>query len=237
MNNDEKLVLDNLYKLQNGTLNYLIVLSKVCKTTPPPETLGYLTKNYLFLYAELWMLCCRDIELNPGPEMFYEYFFKVSEMHKNNLRFDHLNLQTVSNKHILLQSYINDMGKNTIIGIDPSERDYSNLFDNSTFESLGVEWRSNFSKKFMSKILLNITYKLLKKYITDFLEQLMTILGNASCESFMGITLVGDYNLDYFAVLEKENLDTVVLAYGFTVASPCLPTRVCKSTKITLITY
>ena len=29
----------------------------------------------------------------------------------------------------------------------------------------------------------------------------------------------------------KQNLDTVVLPYGFTVASPWLPTRVCKSTK------
>ena len=43
---------------------------------------------------------------------------------------------------------------------------------------------------------------------------------------------MGDYNLDYLTPLEKENLDTVVLPYGFIVASPCLPTRVCKSTKI-----
>ena len=42
---------------------------------------------------------------------------------------------------------------------------------------------------------------------------------------------MGAYNLDYLTPLEKENLDTVVLPYGFTVASPCLPTRVCKSTK------
>ena len=59
----------------------------------------------------------------------------------------------------------------------------------------------------------------------------MANLNNASCESFMGITLMGDYNLGYLTLLEKENLDTVVLPYGFTVASPCLPTRVCKSTK------
>ena len=47
----------------------------------------------------------------------------------------------------------------------------------------------------------------------------------------MDITPVGDYNLDYLTPLEKENLDTVVLPYGFTVASPCLQTRVCKYTK------
>ena len=40
-----------------------------------------------------------------------------------------------------------------------------------------------------------------------------------------------DYNLDYHTPLEKENMDTVVSPYGITVASPCLPTRVCKSTK------
>ena len=37
--------------------------------------------------------------------------------------------------------------------------------------------------------------------------------------------------ITYLTPLEKENLDTVVLPYGFTVASPCLSTRVCKSTK------
>ena len=183
------------------------------------------------------MLCCGDIELNPGPEMCYDYFFKVSEMNKNHLRFDHLNFQVVSKKHMLLQSFINDMGKNAVIGIAASEHDDLNLFDNSTFESLWVEWRGNFSKKCMSKILSNVTYNPLKKHQIYFFEQLMTNLGNASCESFMGITLVGDYILDFQAERGKENLDTVVLPYGFTVASPCLPTRVCKSKKITLITY
>ena len=48
----------------------------------------------------------------------------------------------------------------------------------------------------------------------------MTNFDNASCESFMGITLMGDYNLDYLTLLEK-NLDTVVLPNGFTVDSPC----------------
>ena len=69
-------------------------------------------------------------------------------------------------------------------------------------------------KNFKSRILLNITYNPLNKYQIDFLEQVMTNLNNASCESFMGITL-----------------DTVVLLSAFTVASSCLPPRVCKSTK------
>ena len=63
------------------------------------------------------MLCCGDIELNPGLQMCYEYFFKVSEKFKNNLRFVHLNFQDVSKKQMQLMSFINDMGKNVNTGI------------------------------------------------------------------------------------------------------------------------
>ena len=224
------------------------------------------------------MLCCGDIELNPGPQMCYENFFKISKKYKNNLIFVHLNFQDVSKKHMQLKSFINDMGKNAIIGISeswltpndkmsswnvapkthklfrcdrssanckkkgggvmifvplrlaPIERDDLSLIDNSTLDSLWVECRCNFSKNCKYKMLLNIIYKPLKKYQINFLEQLMTNLDNAACES-MEITLMGDYNLDNLTPLEKENLDTVVLPYGFTVASPYLPTRVCKSTQ------
>ena len=66
----------------------------------------------------------------------------------------------------------------------------------------------------------------------------MTILDNASCESLMGITLMGDYTLDYLPSFEKKNPDTVVgLSYGFVVDTPGLPTRVCNPQKPILITY
>ena len=123
------------------------------------------------------------------------------------------------------------------LNLAPRERDGFYLFDNSFFESLWVECCCNFSKNYQSKILLIIIYNRLRKYQIDFLEQLMTNLDTACCESFMGITLMGDYNLDYLSPIEKKNLDTTALTYGFTVASPCLPTRVCKSTKPILITY
>ena len=113
----------------------------------------------------------------------------------------------------------------------PSEQDDINFFDTSTFESLWVECRYNVPKNCKSKILLNNTYNPLKKYQIDFLKQVMTNLDNASCESFMGTTLMVDYNLDYLTPLEIENLETVVLPYRFEVASPSLPTRVCRSTK------
>ena len=66
------------------------------------------------------MLCCGEIELNPGPQMCYENFFNISEKYKNNLRFVHLNFQDVSKKHMQLKSFIDDMGKNAIIGISES---------------------------------------------------------------------------------------------------------------------
>ena len=49
--------------------------------------------NLFIWYAELLMLRCGDIDLNRGPEMWYEYFFNVSG--KNNLRYFHLNFQDV----------------------------------------------------------------------------------------------------------------------------------------------
>ena len=58
------------------------------------------------------MLCCGDIDPNPGPEMWYENFFIVSEKYKNILRFVHLNFQDVSKKQMQLESSFNDMGKN-----------------------------------------------------------------------------------------------------------------------------
>ena len=65
------------------------------------------------------MLCCSDIELNPGPEMCYEYFFKVSEKYKTTYAycFFHLNFQDVTKKQRQLKSFINDMGQNAIIRI------------------------------------------------------------------------------------------------------------------------
>ena len=69
------------------------------------------------LYAELFMICCGDGKLDPGPEMCYEYYFKGSEKYKNNSRFVHLKSQDVSKNHMQLKPFINDMGINTIFSI------------------------------------------------------------------------------------------------------------------------
>ena len=79
-------------------------------------------------------------------------------------------------------------------------------------------------------MLNNVTYNPMKQFQNDFLEQLETNIDNSTCET-ANITMMGDYNLDYLTPLERENLETVLLPYGFSVASPNLPTRVCKTTK------
>ena len=79
-------------------------------------------------------------------------------------------------------------------------------------------------------MLVNVTFNSLKQYQNDFLEQLETNIDNSTCES-ANITMMGNYNFDYLTPLERENLETIILPYGFSGASPNLPTRVCKTTK------
>ena len=42
---------------------------------------------------------------------------------------------------------------------------------------------------------------------------------------------MGDYTLDFFTTLERENLETVILPYCASVAGPTLPTCICETTK------
>ena len=79
-------------------------------------------------------------------------------------------------------------------------------------------------------MLINVTYNPLKQFRNDFREQLETNIDNSTCET-ANITMMCDYKLDYLNPLEWENLETIILPYGFSVASSKLPTRVCKTTK------
>ena len=66
------------------------------------------------------MKLCGDIEQNPGPEISYDNFSKLSDKNKQNLRIVHMNFQDVSKKHTQLKSFVNDMGTNAIVGISES---------------------------------------------------------------------------------------------------------------------
>ena len=79
-------------------------------------------------------------------------------------------------------------------------------------------------------MLLNVTYNILKANQIDFLEQLLSNIDNATCETFP-IIMIGNYNLDFITTLERENLETVILLYGFSFVGPTLPTRSCEATK------
>ena len=84
-------------------------------------------------------------------------------------------------------------------------------------------------------MLLNKKYNTLKLYQNELFEQLLTNIDNSPCTS-IPIILLGDYNIDYNNLDEKQNLDIVVLPYGYTIACQNLPTRLYKSTE-TLIEY
>ena len=105
----------------------------------------------------------------------------------------------------------------------PRERKDLNLFDKTKFDSIWlVKCRNDFAKNCKKTMLINKTYNPMKQFQNDFLEQLETNIDNSTCET-ANITMMGEYNLDY--------LTPVIIPYGFSVASPNLPTRVCKTTK------
>ena len=114
--------------------------------------------------------------------------------------------------------------------LTPKEQKDLNVFDKSRFEFLWVECRCNFWNTFRSKMTLNVTYDPMKTNQNDFLEHLLNNIDNANCQS-LRITMMGDYNLDFFTALELENLETVILPYRFPVAGPTLPTCFCETMK------
>ena len=112
----------------------------------------------------------------------------------------------------------------------PRERKDLNLLDKTKFDSILVECKNDFSKKCKKTMLVTVTCNPLKQFQNDVFEQLETNIDNSTCET-ANITMMGDYNLNYLTPLERENLETVILPYAFSVASPNLPTRVCKTTE------
>ena len=112
----------------------------------------------------------------------------------------------------------------------PRERKDLKFFDKTKLDSIWVECRNDFSKSCKKTMLINVTYNSMKQFQNDFLEHLETNIDNSTCET-ANITVMDDYNLDYLTPHERENLETVILPYGFSVARPNLPTCVFKTTK------
>ena len=63
------------------------------------------------------LVCCGDVDVNPGPEINYGNLSKVSVEHKQNLLLAHMNIQNVSKKRMQLKPFIDDMAENALVGI------------------------------------------------------------------------------------------------------------------------
>ena len=150
MQDNEKLVFENLYKLQKRD-NELIC--NVCKSIRKfiwnlgisDEALcsfDYLT------FARALLKLCGDIEQNPGPEIGCDNFSKLSDKNQQNLRIVHMNFQDVSKKRTQLKSFVNEMETNAIVGISESWLTPSNdmVFWNKASNTQAFQIRPKFFK-------------------------------------------------------------------------------------------
>ena len=74
------------------------------------------TLTHLFLSA-LLLTQSGDVEKNPGPIETIETVYGICSINCANLKFVHLNFQSIIRKRMQLKKFLDDMGKNTIIGI------------------------------------------------------------------------------------------------------------------------
>ena len=91
------------------------------------------------------------------------------------------------------------------------------------FESLWIECNLNTDHSNKKKHSINVSYNPHKFLYIDFSE-LSDSIEQAIVEN-KPITLMGDYNIDYFIEPEQNSLDTVILPYGFRILNTNIPTR------------
>ena len=93
--------LQNLYKLQKWDKELLASACKSVKKFIWNLGISDAFCSFDFLtFARALLKLCGDIEQNPGPEISYDNFSKLSDKNKQNLRIVHMNFQDVS-KNIL----------------------------------------------------------------------------------------------------------------------------------------
>lgn len=112
--------------------------------------------------------------------------------------------------------------------VNPKRRDDLNLF--TVFESVWVEYNIGSAKQ-----LINISYCPNKQYANTFLDELAKNIDNAIVEN-KPLTLIGDYNINYLNLDERQKLDNCLIPYGLDVTNQITPTRVTESSK-TLLDY
>ena len=89
------------------------------------------TLTHFFFFA-LLLSQSGDVEINPGSYETVETVYGICSKNCANLKFVNLNFQSIIRKRMQLKKFLDDMGKNTIIGISETwlkEEDSGNLWN------------------------------------------------------------------------------------------------------------
>ena len=103
------------------------------------------------------------------------------------------------------------------------------------FESLWIECNFNNDPTNKNRQLINSSYNPSKPLIDAFLEELSTSIDIAIVEN-KPITLMGDFNINFFNHKERQCLETITIPYGFHILNTTEPTRIGPTSK-SLVDY
>ena len=118
--------------------------------------------------------------------------------------------------------------------LNPVIRDDINSFRKSLFDSLWVEC-DDFTSNTKNRQLICVVYNPSKAYKNMFLADLAVNMDKAIVEQ-KPITIMGDFNINYFCATEQRDIDNIIQPYGMHISNSLIPTRF-NSTSATLIDY
>ena len=149
---------------------YLSCQQKILSTKCGINERRATTLTHLFLFA-LLLTQSGDVEKNPGPIETIETVYGICSKNCANLKFVHLNFQSIIRKRMQLKKFLDDMGENTIIGISETwlkKEDSDNLwnFQPRTHAMFRYDRQSAVKKK-GGGVLLYIPVKLAPKLRPD----------------------------------------------------------------------
>ena len=111
------------------------------------------------------------------------------------------------------------------IMFNPKIRENLSNVNKKIFESIWIECILTTKKTMKQKQFITISYNPRKSLYHLFLEQPSSSIDFAVTGD-KPITVMGDYNNDYMNTRERQDLETVVLPYGFMINNTNQPTRV-----------
>ena len=110
---------DGKYKKTIVYWGYLCCHHKILSSKCGIKERRATTLTHFFLFALLLTQSGQsgDVEKNPGPIETIETVYGICSKNCSNLKFVHLNFQSIIRKRMQMKKFIDDMGENTIIGI------------------------------------------------------------------------------------------------------------------------